>query len=373
MITGYATVDNAVESMKIGAFDFVRKPLDFERLLRIIENALHMRAVVGGNGGKEAEPPQLVTEPTVASPRMHELFERARRIAQTNLPLLILGEHGTGKEMLADYIHSNSLRNQKTILKVNCAAFPESLLDNELFGHEKGSYTGADVSFPGIFERADGGTLFLDEIGDMPALIQAKILRVLQNGELRRIGGKSNITIDVRFVAASNKNLTKMMENGQFREDLMFRLNAAMMYVPPLRERREEIPVLAERFLQDLNRKKKTVIKTISEEVMHRFIEYQWPGNVRELENAVAYSYAISQGDTLGFEDLPPILRMDMKPSGGTSPAELDPRSQAEAAVIRETLRKAANNKKLAAELLHMSRNTLYKKIALYGIGDPDG
>jgi DNA-binding NtrC family response regulator len=275
--------------------------------------------------------------------------------------------------MLADYLHLHSTRSGNTFLKINCAAFPESLLDNELFGHEKGSYTGADSSFPGIFERVDGGTLFLDEIGDMPPLIQAKILRVLQNNEIRRIGGKDMITVDVRFIAASNKNLTRMIENGQFREDLMFRLNAAVLHIPLLRERREDIPVLAKRFMEEINRSEKSDEKVLSDEIMRRFMGYQWPGNVRELKNAVRYACAMSQGDVVKIDDLPPILQMDADHSGGAASVELDPRSKAEASVIRDTLKQVANNKKRAAELLNMSRNTLYKKLALYGIDDPDG
>jgi len=380
MITGFATIDNAVKSMKLGAYDFIQKPLDVEHLHKILENAVKMKRLVGENSALRDRIAELKPKPAMESPRMHALFMQAARVARTDLPVLIRGENGTGKELLADYIHSESGRAGSPLLKINCAAFPESLLDNELFGHERGAYTGATASFRGIFERASGGTLFLDEVGDMPPAIQAKILRVLQNSELRRIGGSDTVKIDVRFIAATNKDLEALMHRGEFREDLFFRLNAVTLAVPPLRDRAEDIPVLAEHFVEDFNGSTQCVAKRISPEAMGILAAYSWPGNVRELKNTVMYACAMAPGETILETDLPPLVLSSgqgrMPPQSLPEPSArdldskygLDPRSKAEAEIIASVLRQCGYNKKRAAEQLNMSRNTLYKKIASYNI-----
>lgn len=370
MITGFATVDNAVEAMKLGAFDYFKKPLDFERLLKVLDNAIDLRVLKEENRELRARIGEAKPSLTYKSEGMKELLDKAAMIAGTEIPVLLIGENGTGKEMIADMIHERSRRSRKQFLKINCAAFPESLLDNELFGHEKGSYTGAIGDFQGIFERADGGTLFLDEIGDMPLTIQAKILRVLQNNEIRRIGGKENISIDVRFIAATNKDLAAMIGAGLFREDLYYRLNAATLSVPPLRERIEDLPDLVEAFLKEYAEGNSTPKKRVAKEVQECFLNYRWPGNVRELKNTVMYISAISKGDTITLDTLPPIFTTP-KDAGHIEPAT-HRLQDVERSKIAEVLKNAGGNKKKAAELLGLSRNTLYRKLRTYGLYDDD-
>ena len=365
MITGYGSIDTAVQAIKLGACDYVTKPLEFEKLLALVENALH-RARFGSESRQAQHPPggeapQIITQ----NKRMLELYAKAQKLAVTDLPILLTGENGTGKEIIADFIHRHSLRRAQSMLKINCAAFPETLLDNELFGHAKGAYTGADAVFKGVFERAHGSSLFLDEIGDMSLSIQAKILRTLQNHEIRRIGGDQTITVDVRFIAATNKPLADMIRNHLFREDLFYRLNTAMLAVPPLRERKEDIPLLAAHFLAALP-PNDNGRKRLSDAVLAQFSEYSWPGNVRELKNTVNYAVAVVAADLIDLDDLPPQLsRAEPMPESDNIRAEMEKN------LILKMLQKANYNKKKAAELLNMSRKTLYNKLEKYGIVPP--
>ena len=252
------------------------------------------------------------------------------------------------------------------MLKINCAAFPEGLLDNELFGHEKGAYTGADSAFQGIFERADEAALFLDEIGDMPLAIQAKILRALQQREIRRIGGNMSITVDVRFMAATNKDVKKLIREGLFRQDLLYRLNTAVLHIPPLRERREDIALLIEYFLAHYARANSTGLKRVNDIVQDTLFHYHWPGNVRELNNVLNYATTISADAVIGIEDLPPDFI-----SGSEPPATVNIREDIEKNLILKMLRQTGYNKKKTAEILDMSRRTLYRKLTRYGISSP--
>jgi transcriptional regulator with PAS, ATPase and Fis domain len=295
---------------------------------------------------------------------MLKLCGKAKKLAITNLPILITGENGTGKEVVADFIHRHSARHLQKIVKINCAAFPETLLDNELFGHEKGAYTGADMAFKGVFERAHESSLFLDEIGDMPLTIQAKILRTLQHHEIRRIGGEDTITVDVRFIAATNRRLKELIESRKFREDLFYRLNAAILHLPPLRERKEDIPLLAEHFLSEYAGANAGTAKELSEEVLETFFEYHWPGNVRELKNALNYAAAISSGSVIGRDDLPPHFA----PISPQEAISENIREDTEKTLILKALHKVNYNKTKAADLLKMSRKTLYNKLEKYGI-----
>ena len=248
MITGYGSIESAVDTIKIGAYDYIQKPVDFDLLLKVIESALSDRS--DSSGGEPAGCPDtdfFITR----NPDLLKLLVKAKKLAATELPILILGENGTGKEVLADYIHKHSPRGNSCIEKINCAAFQESILDNELFGHNKGAYTGANSDYKGIFERADGSNLFMDEIGDMSLAIQSKILRTMQNKEVRRIGGNKTITVDVRFIAATNKNLEELIKRKEFREDLFYRLSTAVIKLPPLKEHKEDIQLLAEYFIND--------------------------------------------------------------------------------------------------------------------------
>ena len=363
MITGHGSIDTAVQSIKLGAFDYVTKPLDFEKLLNRIENAAKISNLSEENRHLKDRlielSPQIITRNTA----MLELCHKAKKLAATNLPILISGENGTGKEIIADFIHVNSPRNSRKMHKINCAAFPETLLDNELFGHEKGAYTGADSLFKGVFERADTSTLFLDEIGDMPPTIQAKILRTLQNHEIRRIGGDRTITVDVRFIAATNKDLQELIRAKHFRKDLLYRLNTAELHIAPLRERKEDIPLLIEHFLNECFKTNSTNTKHVNDAVLERLLDYYWPGNVRELKNTINYAAAISSKNLIETEDLPPNFSHTEPPRKSENIRE-----EIEKNLIIKTLQKTRCNKKKTAELLNMSRKTLYNKLERYGI-----
>lgn len=368
MITGFGSIDTAVDSLKLGAFDYITKPVDFEKLLGVIEQAL--RPSTGSGPTQTIRPqPEAASRVVTQNAAMLALCERAARFAATDLPILIMGENGTGKEVIADMIHAHSPRRCRPMLKINCASFPENLLDNELFGHEKGAYTGAESAFKGVFERAHGSSLFLDEVGDMPLTIQAKILRTLQSHEIRRLGGRSTIKVDVRFLAATNKDLVHLIERRAFREDLYYRLNVAIMRVPPLRERKDDLPLLAEHFLAEYARSHATAARAFSPAVLKRFRRHAWSGNVRELRNVVNYAATIAAGPNIDLDDLPPQLReLAPPPAGAGHGRERNVRERMERNLIVEMLEQADYNKKRAAELLHISRKTLYSKLAKYGI-----
>jgi DNA-binding NtrC family response regulator len=366
MITAFASVETAVLSLKLGAFDYVRKPLDFDELLKSVEKAREFSMLRAENSNLRNRLRELSATIITQDSRMLALGNKVEKLAATDLPVLICGESGTGKEVFADYLHAASVRSALQMVKINCVAFPESLLDNELFGHERGAYTGADSSFKGLFEKADRSSLFLDEIGDMPLGIQAKILRTLQNSEIRRLGGNQTIKVDVRFIAATNKDLVELIRDGQFREDLYYRLNAAVLFVPPLRERKDDLPLLVEHFLSerslgDLASPHDHRMPTA--EVMARFMEYDWPGNVRELKNVVYYAAAMSSGDCIGMEDLPAHFL------GGTLEAGSgNIRQDMEKDLIVKILQSTKYNRSRTAELLNMSRKTLYSKMEKYGL-----
>jgi DNA-binding NtrC family response regulator len=367
MITGFGSIDTAVDSIKLGAFDYVTKPVDFDKLLRIVEHALSRVSIAQNRDSASKHPgaisPSLITQ----NAQMLALCEKARKFANTDLPILIMGENGTGKEIIADFIHMHSQRNTQPMLKINCASFPETLLDNELFGHEKGAYTGANSIFKGVFERAQHSSLFLDEIGDMPLTIQAKILRTLQNHEIRRLGGQHNVHVDVRFLAATNKNLGELMQRKAFREDLYYRLNVATIRVPALRERRDDIPLLADYFLTEYTKLHETIARSFSKAVMTRLRQYEWAGNVRELRNTVNYAATITTDSQIDLDDLPPHFRNQTSAVNETD----NVRERMERNLILDMLEKVNYNKKKAAELLHISRKTLYNKLDKYGITIP--
>jgi DNA-binding NtrC family response regulator len=363
MITAYATIETAVESIKLGAFDYLQKPINFDKLETVVKNAIRIKQLEEENLKFRSRLADFSSRMVTQSSEMLELCRKARQLAATDLPILICGESGTGKELLADFVHSCSRQSCNQIVKINCSAFAESLLDNELFGHDKGAYTGADATYQGVFERAHNSTLFLDEIGDMPLSIQSKILRTLQDKELRRVGGKTAIKMNVRFIAATNKNLQALLGEQKFREDLFYRLNGATLSIPPLRQRREDIPLLVEHFLDDFQSHDSKKPKRLSEPVMSLFMSYDWPGNVRELKNALHYSVAVSLKDSIDIGDLPPgFLKQEASKTSGNI------RDKMEKQLILNMLQKADYNKKRAAELLNMSRKTLYNKIEKYGI-----
>ena len=363
MITGFASVDTAVQSLKLGAFDYITKPLNFEDLLanmhKAIARAPRAEEISPGKPAGGQDRHRLITR----NDTMLELCEKAKKFAATDFPILISGENGTGKEVLADFIHFHSSRHSHEMLKINCASFPETLLDNELFGHEKGAYTGADSIFKGVFERAEQGSLFLDEIGDMPMTIQAKILRTLQNHEIRRLGGKQTIKVNIRFLAATNKDLRQRIRENAFREDLLYRLEVATIHLPPLRERKDDISLLAERFLAEYSEMNGGPPHYLDKNVLALFAHHPWPGNVRELKNTIFYAATLSSGERIGPENLPSRFKQ-LAPQQRVA----NIREEMERELILKTLRRTRNNKKRAAELLKMSRTTLYNKLDRYGI-----
>jgi DNA-binding NtrC family response regulator len=365
MVTGYATIESAVEAIKIGAFDYIQKPVNFTKLQRVVENALSISRLRVENTILKS---RLIDSfsPIITRDRgMLAIMNKLVRLAQTDYPILLCGESGTGKELFADFIHVQSRRAASRLFKLNCASLPDSLLDNELFGHNRGAYTGADSDFVGIFERADKSSLFLDEIGDMPLEIQAKILRTLQNHEIRRLGGKETRKVDVRFIAATNKDIRSLVEEGRFREDLFYRLNAAMIQIPLLRERKGDIPLLIHHFLVEHAEGNERESKKIDASVMELLTRYSWPGNIRELKNVINYSATIASHPTINVGDLPPYLLSDP-----VQKERVNVREDIERNLIVETLRKTNYNKKKSAEILNFSRRTLYNKMEKYDIGN---
>jgi len=363
MITGYATVENAVEAIKLGAFDYIQKPVNFTKLQKVVENALDIFRLRAENENLKTRLLDSSLPIVTRNAKMLEILNRLTKLAATDYPIFLCGESGTGKELFAEFIHTRSHRAAYKFYKMNCASLPASLMDNELFGHEKGAYTGAASDFAGIFERADQSSLFLDEIGDMPLEIQAKILRTLQNHEIRRLGGREVRKVDVRFIAATNKEIKQLVEEGKFREDLFYRLNVAIIDIPPLRERKEDIPLLISHFLNEFAKSNAQDVKALHNAVLEMLHSYSWPGNVRELRNVVNYAAAITNSAIIGIEDLPPHLFKEHAP--GTRG---NLREDIEKNLILEMLQKTKYNKKKTAELLHFSRRTLYNKMEKYGI-----
>ena len=371
IISGHGTVSTAVEATKAGAFDFIEKPLASERVLVTIRNALDQTRLVDENRTlrRAAESRhQMVGE----SPALRQVWDAVKRAAPTNATVLLLGESGVGKELVARSIHRNSLRSRDRFVQVNCAAIPEELIESELFGHEKGSFTGATEKQIGKFEQADRGTIFLDEVGDMSAKTQAKVLRVLQEGEVERLGSARTIKVDVRVIAATNKDLEQEIEKGTFREDLYFRLSVVPIRVPPLRDRREDIPLLvrhfADLFSRDNNRKPPR-FSPASIEFMQRA---RWKGNVRELKNSVERLIIMTPGDTIDVDDLRDVVRLEPKPQAPDN--EKNPntlrefKESAERAFLVGKLRENNWNISKTAEVIGTPRSNLYKKLEQYGI-----
>ena len=322
LMTAFGTAQTAIEAMKFGAFDYVMKPFDADKVIAIAENALKTKADIQTAAGYK---PKVKSEDykegiVGSSPAMQEVFKVIGQVTASDVTVLISGESGTGKELVARCIYQHSHRSGKPFMAVNCAAIPENLIESELFGHERGSFTGATGQRIGKFELCDGGTLFLDEIGDMSLATQTKILRVLQEGEIQRVGGTETITADVRMIAATNRDLEVMVKAKTFREDLFYRLNVVRLRLPSLRERLTDIPEIVDYMLQMLEKTKKTRVRKVSPEAMDVLTRYRWPGNVRELENAIYRSAVIAQGDTILVKDLPQELR-DVVSAGGSAPA----------------------------------------------------
>jgi DNA-binding NtrC family response regulator len=373
VMTAFGTVEIAVEAMKAGATDFLPKPFSLDHLLTVIGKALEFRALRDENRVLREELGRRYAFDNVVghSPAMQEIFATIMRVAPTRATVLLAGESGVGKDLIARAIHFHSPRRDRPFVKINCTAIPENLMESELFGFEKGAFTGANVSKPGRFETADTGTAFLDEIGDVPGSIQVKLLRVLQEREFERLGSNKTRQIDVRILAATNRDLRAALEEGTFREDLYYRLNVVPLNIPPLRERKEDIPFLAEHFVRKLAVETGSTADSISEGAIKRLIEYPWPGNVRELENVIERSLVLAAGKRLEAAD----IRLEANPRARESATDsflpdgmtLD---EHERAIIREALRRADGNKSQAARLLGVTRNALRYRLSQMGMED---
>jgi len=361
LLTAYGTVEGAVNAMKEGAFDYIEKPFSPEVLEEVVKRALASRP---------EEEKQKRRTIIAQDPKMLELLEVARTIAPSTAPVLISGESGTGKELLARYIHEQSQRRGRPFVAVNCAALPEGLLETELFGHERGSFTGAVAQKKGKFELAHRGTLLLDEVSEMPLALQAKILRALQEGEIDRVGGTKPVAVDVRVIATTNRDLVEEVHKGRFREDLFFRLNVVPLHIPPLRERKGDIPLLANFFLEKYAALNGKGIKGFSPETMKLLEEYSWPGNVRELENVVHRAVLLAKGPIIEPKDLVIdeglVSRIDPPIKPGISLKEM------ERWLILETLKKVGGNRTQAAKLLGVSVRTIRNKLKEYKINGKD-
>jgi DNA-binding NtrC family response regulator len=369
LLTAYAEWKSAKEAIRLGALDYFEKGREPDELYHRIDKALAGRALRRENENLRAQLRERYGLPGLIaqSPAMQTVLDLVERVAPTDATLLIQGESGTGKEVIAKAVHHASARAARSFVAVNCGAVPETLLESELFGYMRGAFTGATVNKLGLFEEADSGTLFLDEIAEMPGVLQIKLLRALQSGEIRRLGATQSSTIDVRVIAATHGDLAALISQGSFREDLFYRLNVIQVVLPPLRDRREDIPALAEHFLARSAGKLGRRLR-LAPEALERLLRYPWPGNVRELENAIERAAILARSDTVGSEDLPPHVSAGLQL--GPSPAL--PRqtslADAERVHILQTLERFGRNHSGAAEALGIGRTTLWRKLKEYGI-----
>jgi len=374
MMSAYGNLDTAVEAMKLGAYDYVSKPFKPDEILltlRKAEEREHLRQenrLLRQAVSRDYAFANIIGK----SPKMIQIFETIKKIAEYKTSVLILGESGTGKEMVAKAIHFNSPRSEGPFVAVNCGAIPETLLESELFGFEKGAFTDAKKEKRGSFEMAHGGTLFLDEIGEMSLAAQVKILRALQEGEVKRLGSEKSIKVDVRIIAATIRDLSKAVLESKFREDLFYRLNVLPLQLPPLRERKEDLPLLAEHFIQKYNREHALNISGLTEQALALLLEYAWPGNVREMENSIERAMILSPDQRIQPECLPPEIR-----NGSHPPTDLLLREEMsvkkatrilEADLIRRALKKTGGNRSQASRILEISHPALLSKIREYGI-----
>jgi DNA-binding NtrC family response regulator len=367
LMTAFGSVETAIQAMKQGAYDYLMKPVKTEDLLRVVERALHeavLRREVNRlrrEVHKEYSFHQIVGK----SKAMREVFDLIRRVADGPTNVLITGESGTGKELVAKAIHYNSDRRDAPFVPVNCAAIPDALLESELFGHVRGAFTDAKSDKRGLFEEADTGTLFLDEISELPHLLQAKLLRAIQEREIRRVGATRPVLVNVRIIAATNLTLADEVKAKRFREDLFYRLNVIEIRLPPLRDRREDIPLLVEAFLQKCNGANAKHIQAMSESALALLIDYQWPGNVRELENVIERAVTLVRGDRIMAEDFPPAIQGARREKRVIDEAaeRVLPLEQVEREYILHIMEKTGGNKYQAAQILGIDRKTLYRKL----------
>ena len=381
IITGQGTVETAVEAMKLGAYDYIEKPFDRAALLKVVRKALEKHRLVRENQELRRLIDSGREDAFVGhNPRMRIIMELVQQVAPTSATVLIQGESGTGKEVIADSIHQLSPRRDRPFVKINCAALPETLLESELFGHERGAFTDARETRAGKFEQAAGGTILLDEVGDMSPAMQVKLLRVLQEREFQRVGGTRTLQADVRVLAATNTDLEESVRAGRFRQDLFFRLNVINIHLPPLRERREDISLMAYHFIRRFARKNNRLLEGFDPEVLDVFQRYNWPGNIRELQNVVERGVILSPGPLITLAELPERLAGRTGPPGGEAdggealpgraPDRREvpipfgtPLADVEHRYVTETVRRLGGNKNLAADLLGVNLRTIYRRL----------
>ncbi len=369
ILTGHGTIENAVEAMRNGAYDFITKPLNIDKLSLIVKRALENSSLKRQNRELLNQLKKKYSFENIIgkSTPMKKVFEIVELVAPSRANVLIYGESGTGKEMIADAIHHNSPRRDKPYVKVHCAALPETLLESELFGHEKGAFTGAIMRKRGRFELASLGTIFLDEIGEISLKTQVKLLRVIQEREFERVGGEHPVKVDVRIISATNKNLKEEIERGNFREDLYYRLDVVSIHVPPLRDKKDDIPLMVHKFIEDFSRENNKEIEGITNGALKSLMSYKWPGNVRELRNVIESIVVLTKSKVITEQDLPPdILSKDersyLKLQAGVDLGEAEKR------LILFTLENTGGNKTKASEILRIGRKTLHRKLAEYGM-----
>ncbi|MEI6126145.1 MAG: sigma-54 dependent transcriptional regulator [Pseudomonadota bacterium] len=373
-MSAYGTIDLAIETLKLGAYDYISKPFKPVEILLILKKAEERERLRKENSilRSEVEKKYSFNNLIGKSKQISGIFEIIKKVSGFKSSVLITGESGTGKELVAKALHYNSPRKDKTFLAINCGAIPEALLESELFGHKKGSFTGATQDRKGFFEEADEGTLFLDEIGDIPLNLQVKLLRALQEGEVRRVGEDRAFSIDVRVIAATAKNLLREVEAGAFREDLYYRLNVLPIHIPPLRERKEDIPLLIEHFIQKYNKSHALTCKGVTQGALKSLLDYSWPGNIRELENIIERSMILAEQDTLHADTIPENITASGEDEAATIPEDSlsikKHTRRLEEKLIRKALKKTGGNKTRAAKLLELSYPALLSKIIDYGV-----
>ena len=368
MITGYASVDSAVETMKEGAYDYITKPFKKADILRAVSKAIEKQTLALDNLSLKKQVETLETNLIVGvdSPQMKEVLGLVNQVAPSQATILILGETGTGKEVVANMIHKLSPRSDRPMIKVNCAAIPETLIEAELFGYERGAFTGAESRREGRFEAADKSTIFLDEIGEVPAAVQVKLLRVLQEGTIERLGSNKSVHVDTRIIAATNRHLADMVKEGRFREDLYWRLNVITINLPVLKERKEDIPALVTHFLNRYAMKNGKNISGIESKALHVLLDYDWPGNVRELENVIERCVVLDRDGIIGEDDLPRAITEGVAAAHTRELLTVQvgtPLEEVERLLMEETLKYTKGDKAMASRLLGISTRTLYRKI----------
>jgi DNA-binding NtrC family response regulator len=370
IVTGYGTIESAIEALKLGGYDYLQKPINFERLKLLIERIIERRNLQLENIMiKQRLKDRFSFDQLVGrSPKMQQIYDVIDRISTGSPTVLIQGESGTGKELVANVTHQNSIRRDKPFIPVNCGAISEGLLESELFGHVKGAFTGAIKDSIGLFKAADGGTIFLDEIAEVPPALQVKLLRALQERKIRPVGGTREFSVDVRVIAATNKNLEKAIENKTFRKDLYYRLNVISIQMPALREIKDDIPHLAQHFMKKFSKETHREVNRVAPEVMDMLMRYDWPGNVRQLENIIERAFALGEGEIICLNDLPSEIR-DIEKQVGIRNASLN-LSDNEKILIMRALRQTDGNKSDAAKLLGINITTVYRKMEKYQISD---